>query len=182
MGSHRLGVAGLFAGVGGIESGLARSGHETRLLCEIDDAACAVLSHHFPRVRLHRDVRSLGRLPADTDLLTAGFPCQDLSQAGRVAGIEGPSSGLWREIFSLSGHPKTGHRWTAENRPTESEPAGTVFAYSIAPTEGKTLRWGRLAADVRWDPYRGMGRVEIVAPGASLEAEFGAESTFRYLT
>src|SRR4051794_13715391 len=92
--SHRstpLRVAGLFAGIGGIELGLHRAGHSTTLLCEIDEAADAVLVEWFPGVPLVRDVRKLKALP-DVDLVAAGFPCQDLSQAGRTAGIRGNNS------------------------------------------------------------------------------------------
>jgi DNA (cytosine-5)-methyltransferase 1 len=47
---HQLAVAGLFAGIGGIELGLHLAGHSTQLLCEIDPGAKAVLAHHFPDV------------------------------------------------------------------------------------------------------------------------------------
>jgi DNA (cytosine-5)-methyltransferase 1 len=96
-----LRVVGLFAGIGGIELGLSRSGHETLLLCENDQGASAVLRQHFPEVRLHDDVRSLEGLPRGTQLVTAGFPCQDLSQAGKTAGITGARSGLVGEVFRL---------------------------------------------------------------------------------
>lgn len=96
-----LRVAGLFAGIGGIELGLSRAGHETELLCELDGAASAVLRAHFPEAPLHADVRTLRALPKRVDLITAGFPCQDLSQAGRTAGIAGARSGLVHEVFRL---------------------------------------------------------------------------------
>ncbi|MDB4981145.1 MAG: DNA-cytosine methyltransferase [Myxococcales bacterium] len=96
-----LKVAGLFAGVGGIETGLHRAGHQTSLLCEWEPAAQAVLADRFAEVPLHDDVRTLARLPKDVDLLTAGFPCQDLSQAGTTAGISGLRSGLVTEVFRL---------------------------------------------------------------------------------
>jgi DNA (cytosine-5)-methyltransferase 1 len=96
-----LTVAGLFAGIGGIELGLSRSGHESKLLCEIDDAALAVLDARFPSVKLHTDVTTLSKLPKGVDLLTAGFPCQDLSQAGKTKGIAGSRSGLVGEVFRL---------------------------------------------------------------------------------
>jgi DNA (cytosine-5)-methyltransferase 1 len=94
-------VAGLFAGVGGIELGLRRAGHEAALLCEFDAGANAVLEHRFRGVRLHGDVRTLASLPRGVDLLAAGFPCQDLSQAGQTKGIGGARSGLVREVFRL---------------------------------------------------------------------------------
>lgn len=95
-----LRVVGLFAGVGGIELGLHQAGHSTELLCELDPAAQAVLRHHFPDVPLVSDVREIAQLPA-ADVVCAGFPCQDLSQAGRTAGIRGRNSGLVSEVFRL---------------------------------------------------------------------------------
>jgi DNA (cytosine-5)-methyltransferase 1 len=95
-----LSVAGLFAGIGGLELGLSRAGHKSALLCEIDDAASAVLKARFPDVPLHRDIRDLRRLPS-VDLIAAGFPCQDLSQAGNTKGIRGARSGLVAEVFRL---------------------------------------------------------------------------------
>ena len=95
-------VAALFAGIGGIESGLHRAGVETRLLCEIDPGACAVLEERFVGVRLARDVRELKpALLRGIDLLTAGFPCQDLSQAGLTKGMGGEQSSLVRHVFRL---------------------------------------------------------------------------------
>lgn len=94
-------MVGLFAGIGGLELGLARHGWRSDLLCEIDPAARAVLAAHFPDVRQHGDIARLRALPADTELVAAGFPCQDLSQAGRTAGIAGARSGLVGEVFRL---------------------------------------------------------------------------------
>jgi DNA (cytosine-5)-methyltransferase 1 len=98
---QRLSVAGLFAGIGGIEQGMHEAGHETVLLCEVDDAASAVLHARFPDTHVFiRDVRDVTEL-ADADVVTAGFPCQDLSQAGRTAGIRGKQSSLVDEVFRL---------------------------------------------------------------------------------
>jgi DNA (cytosine-5)-methyltransferase 1 len=99
--ARSLKVAGLFAGIGGIELGLQRAGHHAKLLCEIDPGAVAVLEDRFPDVRVHDDICTLSRLPRDVDLIAAGFPCQDLSQAGKTAGIEGARSGLVGEVFRL---------------------------------------------------------------------------------
>jgi DNA (cytosine-5)-methyltransferase 1 len=96
-----LKVVGLFAGIGGLELGLSRAGHETALLCEFDEAASTVLRHRFPDVPLVADVRDLRNLPKGTELIAAGFPCQDLSQAGVTKGIGGDRSGLVGEVFRL---------------------------------------------------------------------------------
>jgi DNA (cytosine-5)-methyltransferase 1 len=94
-------VAGLFAGVGGIERGLARAGHETALLCENEPGAIAVLQERFSCISMHKDIRTLTALPRGTTLIAAGFPCQDLSQAGTTLGIAGSKSGLVGEVFRL---------------------------------------------------------------------------------
>jgi DNA (cytosine-5)-methyltransferase 1 len=94
-------VAALFAGIGGVEVGLHRAGFETGLVCEVWEPAKAVLQVRFPKAELHDDVQTLDSMPADTAILTAGFPCTDLSQAGRTAGITGKASGLVAHVFRL---------------------------------------------------------------------------------
>lgn len=97
-----LPTVGLLAGVGGIEKALAAAGHETLMLCEIDPYARAVLDHQFRDVPKHDDVVTLKELPKGTALLTGGFPCQDLSQAGKTRGIDGMRSGLVRDALRLA--------------------------------------------------------------------------------
>lgn len=96
-----LKVCSLFSGIGGIELGLASAGHETGLFVERDESARRVLEERFPTAKIHEDVSTLERLPRGTDLLTAGFPCQDISQAGRVAGLTGARSSLVHHVFRL---------------------------------------------------------------------------------
>lgn len=102
---HR--VTGLFAGIAGVERGLARAGHTTALFCENEPAAMAVLAARYPQVPLHDDVRTLRKLPEGTTLVTAGFPCQDLSQAGTTKGLAGARSGLVGEVFRLIEEART---------------------------------------------------------------------------
>jgi DNA (cytosine-5)-methyltransferase 1 len=94
-------IAGLFAGIGGLERGLERAGHRTTLLCENDVGASAVLRSRYPDVRIHGDICTLESLPRGTTLIAAGFPCQDLSQAGKTVGIAGARSGLIGQVFRL---------------------------------------------------------------------------------
>ena len=108
--SRRSTVAGLFAGIGGIELGLSSSGHHCELLCEIEPGARHVLSTHFPDVEIQKDVRALSSLPK-VDIVAAGFPCQDLSQAGGTAGIRGKKSGVVAEVFRLLANRKASPRW-----------------------------------------------------------------------
>ena len=94
-------IAGLFAGIGGMELGMQRAGHHASLLCDVLPTAQAVLAARFPGVDYRDDITRLRSLPADVDLMCAGFPCQDLSQAGLTAGLDGERSGLIGEVFRL---------------------------------------------------------------------------------
>lgn len=94
-------VAGLFAGIGGLESGLVSAGHESVMLCEIWEPARAVLAARFPSLPCEPDVAGLRDLPAEIEAVIAGFPCQDLSQAGLTAGIAGERSSLVAHVFRL---------------------------------------------------------------------------------
>jgi DNA-cytosine methyltransferase len=91
---------GLFSGIGGFEVGLAALGTSTSLMCESDPTAQAVLRDRFPNIKLVGDIADLAVLP-ECSILVGGWPCQDLSQAGRMAGIEGLQSGLVSHVFRL---------------------------------------------------------------------------------
>lgn len=98
-----LTAGSLFAGVGGFDLGLARAGIEVQWQVEVDEQCRAVLARHWPDVPRLGDVRDVG--PADVgavDILCGGFPCQDLSVAGRGAGLDGERSGLWHEFLRLA--------------------------------------------------------------------------------
>jgi len=71
------------------------------MLVEVDSAANVVLAAQFPGVEMHTDVLDLIDLPSSTSILTAGFPCQNLSMAGDKSGIEGSKSGVVRKMFGL---------------------------------------------------------------------------------
>lgn len=94
-------VSGLFAGIGGLELGLGAAGHESLMLCEIWEPARAVLKNRFQDIPIETDIVDLKGLPGETEIVVAGFPCQDLSQAGMTAGIQGKRSGLVGHVFRL---------------------------------------------------------------------------------
>lgn len=94
-------LLGLFAGIGGLELGLHRAGFTgPTTLYEHWPSARAVLEHRFPEALRHGDVLKLDNVRG-VGVLTAGFPCTDLSQAGRTAGLEGSASGLIRHVLGL---------------------------------------------------------------------------------
>lgn len=96
-----MNVAGLFAGIGGVEAGFSRAGLAATVFSELWAPAAAVLGARFPDVPNLGDVSQIRALPDDVDIVSAGFPCQDLSQAGRTAGIGGAKSGLVDHVFRL---------------------------------------------------------------------------------
>lgn len=115
MGSRSRGLmrfVSLFAGVGGFDLGLTRSGHECVGQVEIDKHARAVLDLQFPDVPKHNDVTTaidwadqIG-LTGSIDLVCGGFPCQDLSVAGKRAGLAGARSGLFYDALRFATHTK----------------------------------------------------------------------------
>lgn len=94
-------VSGLYAGIGGFELGFQRSGHHTALLCESNDQARDVLRRRFPAATLACDVTQLDALPKETEVVTAGFPCQNLSMAGDKKGLDGSKSQVVDSLFRL---------------------------------------------------------------------------------
>ncbi len=103
-------VLDLFSGIGGFSLGLERAGMETVAFCENDAKCRQVLTKHWPSVPQFEDVKTLSKEVLDetgiTDigLICGGFPCQDISAAGRQAGISTETrSGLWSECARLLG-------------------------------------------------------------------------------
>jgi len=105
----KLRVLDLFSGIGGFSLGLERTGgFETVAFCEIEPYCRAVLAKHWPAVLCYDDVRTLtaDSLATDgiaVDVICGGFPCQDISFAGKGAGLSGERSGLWREYVRIIG-------------------------------------------------------------------------------
>jgi DNA (cytosine-5)-methyltransferase 1 len=89
-------VLDLFSGIGGFSLGLERAGMRTVAFCEIEPSACAVLRKHWPDVPIIGDIRAAA-FP-EADVICGGFPCQDVSYAGKRAGVAGERSGLFWEM------------------------------------------------------------------------------------
>ena len=177
--SDKLRLLDLFSGIGGFSLGLERSGgFETVAFCEIEDFPRRVLAKHWPKVPCYHDIRELtaDRLAADgitVDAICGGFPCQDISNAGKQAGIEGERSGLWSEYARLIG----------ELRPR------VVFVENVAALLGRGLDrvLGDLAAlgyDAWWDciPASAVGaphqrdRLWLIAYSAGVRRQSGGHA------
>lgn len=140
-------TVGLFSGIGGLELGLEGAGFETVLLCESWSSAAAVLRHRFD-AEIVGDIRELTALPT-ADVVTAGFPCTDLSQVGRGMGIHGDESRLVREVFRLiKGNPPT---WLVlENVPNMLHlHGGAAMHYIAAVLDDFGWNWAYRTVDSR---------------------------------
>jgi len=185
--SQRYRVVGLFAGIGGLEAGLGAAGHEARLLCEVWEPARAVLCARFRGLKIEPDVRELGSLPGDADVIAAGFPCTDLSQAGRTAGINGSQSGLVAHVFRLADQHDL--RWLIlENvRNMLALDGGRAMHYLVAELEDRGFNWAYRLVDSRFTgvPQRRQ-RVLLVASrsedprGVLLSDDAGEPDAERY--
>ncbi len=94
-------IGSLFSGYGGLDLAVSKIlNAEVAWHCEWEDAPSAILEKHFPGVPNYRDVSKVDFSQVEpVDILTGGFPCQDLSLAGKRAGLkEGTRSGLWSEF------------------------------------------------------------------------------------
>ena len=97
-----LTVGSLFSGIGGLELGLERAGMRVRWQVECDAFCQRVLAKHWPDVTRHNDVREVGSGTLEAvDVICGGFPCQDVSNAGKRAGLAGERSGLWGEYARI---------------------------------------------------------------------------------
>lgn len=129
--STMLNVLDLFSGIGGFSVGLHRTGgFRTVAFCETDEFCRAILGKHYPEVKCLGDIRNVHYFRrtlresvehgAYTDVWTTkggigidvvcgGFPCQDISVAGKQEGIDGKRSGLWKEMFRLIDETRPGY-------------------------------------------------------------------------
>jgi DNA (cytosine-5)-methyltransferase 1 len=171
----------LFSGVGGFDLGFERAGMECSWQCEIDKHATTVLEKQWSKVKRYADVREIGKRNLEPiELICGGFPCQDLSVAGKRKGLAGERSGLWwgfaRIIDELE--PK----WVvAENVPgLLSSNKGKDFAFILRwlVERGYGVSWRILDSQYFGVPQR-RKRVFIVGSfrsGGSAEVLFEQES------
>ena len=160
-----LQVLDLFSGIGGFSLGLERAGMTTAAFCEIEPFCRAVLAKHWPGVPIYDDVRTLTgeRLAADgisVDVICGGFPCQDISLAGRGAGLSGERSGLWFQYHRIISEVRP--RWVViENVPALRSRGLDVVLGGLA-TLGYDAEWHLIPASAIGAPHQ-RDRVWILA-------------------
>ena len=106
-------IGSLFSGVGGFELGLERaiSGAETVWQVEQNPFCQKVLAKHWPKAKIYNDVKNITADKVEAvDILCGGFPCQDISLAGKKEGLHGKKSGLWWEMLRIISELSAGRK------------------------------------------------------------------------
>ena len=146
-----LKILDLFSGIGGFSYAAEKivGGYKTTQFVEIDPYCQSVLHKNFPNIPIHDDIKTFKAKKGQFDVLTAGFPCQDLSVAGRQAGIgEGTRSGLFYEIIRLLGEIQPKFVLFENVRNLLSHEKGTTFQeilFQIAKA-GYDAEWSVISA------------------------------------
>lgn len=158
-------VLDLFSGIGGFSLGLERAGFETVAFCEPNPFCQAVLKHHWPTVPVYEDVRELSadRLVNDGitfDAICGGFPCQDISVAGKGAGLAGARSGLWWEFHRLIA--ETRPKWVIAENVSALRSRGLDEVLGSLAALGYDAEWHCIPASAVGAPHR-RDRIWIVA-------------------
>lgn len=131
----------LFAGIGGFDLGLERAGMTCAWQVENDRDCIRVLSRHWPNVRRYGDITQVDSADlAPVDLICGGFPCQDLSVAGRRGGLAGARSGLFFKFMRVA--TVLAPRWVLiENVPGLLSSNGTEDMGTVVGTLGDLGVW-----------------------------------------
>lgn len=158
-------VLDLFSGIGGFSLGLERAGFETVAFCEPNPFCQAILKKHWPDVPVYEDVRELSadRLANDGivfDAICGGFPCQDISFAGKGAGLAGARSGLWWEFHRLIA--ETRPKWVIAENVSALRSRGLDEVLGSLAALGYDAEWHCIPASAVSAPHR-RDRIWIVA-------------------
>jgi DNA (cytosine-5)-methyltransferase 1 len=164
---EQMNFLSVFSGIGGFDLALESTGMNCVGMCEIDKSCQSLLHRHFPQVAIYNDVKEIGvntHERGSVDLICGGFPCQDLSIAGKRAGLAGERSGLWFEFARVIDELEP--RWVIiENVPgLLSSNKGKDFAVIVRwlAERGYGVAWRILDAQYFGVPQR-RRRVFIVA-------------------
>jgi DNA (cytosine-5)-methyltransferase 1 len=160
-------VLDLFSGIGGFSFGLERTGgFQTIAFCDSDPFARRILDKHWPGVPVFDDVRRLGLadlLGRDIpipDVVCGGFPCQDISFAGKGAGLEGGRSGLWFEMLRIIA--ETRPRWAILENVAALRSRGLDTVLGGIASIGYDAEWHCIPASAIGAPHQ-RDRVWVVA-------------------
>jgi len=173
-----LKVLDLFSGIGGFSLGLERTGgFETVAFCEIDKKARSVLKKHWPSVPIFEDVTTLtgDQINEKIDIIVGGFPCQDISLAGKGAGLAGARSGLWYEYHRLIKEIRPS--WVIAENVSALRSRGLDEVLRSLAEIGYDAEWHCIPASAIGAPHR-RDRIWIIAYPNSDSKHWGTKSQF----
>ena len=167
-------LGSLFSGIGGMDLGLERAGFNVRWQVECDEYANRVLRKHWPDVQRWPDVRTWPQPDTErVDVICGGFPCQDISNAGQRAGIDGERSGLWGDYLRIV--CKLRPRIVIVENVSALLVRGMDRVCGDLAESGYDAEWECVPASIIGAPHR-RDRVFIVAHDASVNEARGNES------
>jgi DNA (cytosine-5)-methyltransferase 1 len=140
-------ILSLCTGYKGLDMAVeALTGDKTVYFAETDPAACLVLKHHWPDVPNIGDITTYDftQLAGEVDTITAGFSCQDISNAGPREGISGDRSKIWKDVCRAIRDIRPGHAYL-ENVAAIRSRGLNVVAEDLAAV-GYDLWWTTLRA------------------------------------
>lgn len=146
-------VGSLFSGIGGIELGFERAGFKTKWFIEKDEYCQKVLRKNFPDIPIYGDIEKIDFTKLEkVEILTGGFPCQDISYAGKGEGIKGKRSGLWKYYYQAIGVLRPEYIFI-ENVPALLNRGLNVILADLA-TCGYNAEWDCIPAVAIGAPHR----------------------------
>ena len=171
-----LNLLDLFSGIGGFSlSAKWALGDNVRTIgfCEIDEFCQIVLRKQFKNVTIYDEVRNLNTRKINykqVDIITGGFPCQDISMAGKGKGIEGERSGLWKEMFRIIRQCEP--RWAIIENVSALTHRGLTVVLNDLAQAGYDAEWQCIQAKQVGAPHK-RERIWIVAYPNSRNVEAG---------
>ena len=178
-----LKVLDLFSGIGGFSYGLEKTGgFETIAFCEIDKHARKVLSKYWPNVKQYENITELTyeKLQKDNlipEVISGGFPCQDISVAGKQAGIIGQRSGLWSEFARLIKDVRPA--WAIIENVSALKSKGLTLVLQDLAEIGYNAEWHCIPCSALGGLHR-RDRIWIIAyPMEDSRCSFGQRSLFQ---
>ena len=153
---------GLFEGIGGFSLAARWMGWETIAWCEWNPFCQKVLNYHFPKAKQHGDITTTDFTiyRGQCDILTGGFPCQDISSSGKGAGINGSRSGLWKE-YKRAIEEVNCKYIVAENSPNLTNKGLETILLDLSEM-GFCVEWGCIPAS-KFGAWHKRERIWIVA-------------------
>jgi DNA (cytosine-5)-methyltransferase 1 len=159
-----LNVLDIFSGIGGFSIGLEAAGLQTVAFCEINPFCRKILKRHWPSVPIFSDITTINKedlkaLPR-IDVIAGGFPCQDISVAGKRKGITAKRSGLWKEFVRLINEIRP--KYAIIENVANLRSTGLISVLQDLWTIGYDAEWHCIPASAFGAPHR-RDRIWIIA-------------------